>query len=368
MNIIVLGNGYDLAHGLPTKYVNFLDFIETIKFAMIGKEKLPINIKHIREGFEKEIQNNMLKHLENPEDKILKEIKELIENNFWINYFHYSKIKENWIDFEKEISNVIQSIDKDIKNKFDASIYSDIKHTSSHLRTISYINLSEYKTYIDLRNKLLEDLNNFIRCFEIYLAEFVENIPINPIFDILNIRNYNYERFGVISFNYTHTFQNLNSTAVVAVEPNGIKREIQIDYHYIHGEAKINNTVEDNNMVLGIGEYLEGEAKNKETDFIAFKKYYQRILKQTGSKYKSWLQSASINNHIIGHSLDVTDKDILRDLILQDISNTTIYYYNKNDLEKKIINLVKIIGQEELIKRTGENNIIFKDQKEIFHT
>ena len=27
MNILVVGNGFDLAHGLPTKYSDFLDFI-----------------------------------------------------------------------------------------------------------------------------------------------------------------------------------------------------------------------------------------------------------------------------------------------------------------------------------------------------
>ena len=28
MNILVIGNGFDLAHGLPTKYGNFLEFGE----------------------------------------------------------------------------------------------------------------------------------------------------------------------------------------------------------------------------------------------------------------------------------------------------------------------------------------------------
>ncbi len=28
MNILVIGNGFDIAHGLPTKYVNFLEFVQ----------------------------------------------------------------------------------------------------------------------------------------------------------------------------------------------------------------------------------------------------------------------------------------------------------------------------------------------------
>lgn len=29
MDILILGNGFDLAHGLPTKYTDFLEFVET---------------------------------------------------------------------------------------------------------------------------------------------------------------------------------------------------------------------------------------------------------------------------------------------------------------------------------------------------
>ena len=39
MNILVIGNGFDLAHGLPTKYTDFLEFIKVIKQAL-SKSKL----------------------------------------------------------------------------------------------------------------------------------------------------------------------------------------------------------------------------------------------------------------------------------------------------------------------------------------
>lgn len=34
MNILVLGNGFDLAHGLPTKYKDFLDLVERFNSIM----------------------------------------------------------------------------------------------------------------------------------------------------------------------------------------------------------------------------------------------------------------------------------------------------------------------------------------------
>ena len=70
--------------------------------------------------------------------------------------------------------------------------------------------------------------------------------------------------------------------------------------------------------------------------------------------------------HIFGHSLDVTDKDILKELILTEGMHTTIYYRNLDQKGQQIANLVKIIGQDELIKRTGgggARTIKFKLQK-----
>ena len=76
---------------------------------------------------------------------------------------------------------------------------------------------------------------------------------------------------------------------------------------------------------------------------------------------KSW----SVKYHkvfIFGHSLDITDKDILRKFILNENVKIIIFYTDKEDYKKKIINLIKIIGQDELVKRTGGKNktIVFQ--------
>ena len=63
-------------------------------------------------------------------------------------------------------------------------------------------------------------------------------------------------------------------------------------------------------------------------------------------------------------SLDKTDRDILKLLICNDNVTTKIYYYRKNKNDKKelgklIKNLVRIMGQDELISRTmGEQKTI----------
>ena len=37
MNILIIGNGFDLAHGLSTKYNDFLEFIKCVKHCDIVK-------------------------------------------------------------------------------------------------------------------------------------------------------------------------------------------------------------------------------------------------------------------------------------------------------------------------------------------
>ncbi len=169
--------------------------------------------------------------------------------------------------------------------------------------------------------------------------------------DILNV-----DVQKVLNFNYTDTYENIYG------------KNKNIEYDYIHGKADSNNTLSSNNMVLGIDEYLTDERKNRDTEFIAFKKFYQRIHKRTGNNYKNWVEAIIRDNgnairtkrhaiehllYVFGHSLDMTDGDVLRELILCDNIYTKIYYLDDKVYGKQIENLVKVIGQDELIRRTG---------------
>ena len=83
MKILVIGNGFDIAHGLNTTYSDFLEFIRNYK----------------RHGV------------------INQEFMDIISNNVWINYFdsiyeeRKREGKDGWIDFESEISTVIEALD-----------------------------------------------------------------------------------------------------------------------------------------------------------------------------------------------------------------------------------------------------------------
>lgn len=394
MNILMIGNGFDLAHGLPTKYTDFLDFCGnakkiyrlpqgTTKQTYVNEEfnnwKINSEIKEILEkAFLSRKAETMINEDGTYEDifstsnQFLDEFNSCVADNAWINYFIdvRKNIGGNWIDFELEISKVVKTLDTvkanwclngtkgGSENKIIKMICKNSKvYSAENLKTNEAINKFAY-----FLNKELERL---IRALEIYIAEFV--VSIKGIEKNINIEELKPD--CVLSFNYSDTFERLYDA------------DKKLDYDYIHGKSNINNTIESNNMVLGIDEYLPNMRKNKETSFIAFKKYYQRIYKGTGCRYQNWVyeikesrksiesklkteypvqipftkftNAARHNLYIFGHSLDETDKEVLKDLILNDNVATVIYYYCKADLGAKIANLVKAIGQDELIRRTS---------------
>lgn len=372
--ILLIGNGFDLAHGLPTSYKDFLDFCKMVRelytYPIIDNE---YNQKKLIDwNTDKTIKSKLLECYENRkncfEDKITTQCKELdelydcIKENVWINYFleREKYIGENWIDFESEISNVVQAIetlkgyierDEDvlkIKDTKQQTIIYFLKIAKKSLQDV--FNLKRIDSFIE---DISIELDKLIRSLEIYICEFVNEIDIIKENDDIKTITPDY----VLSFNYSNTYERIYGQSK------------EVTYDYIHGKADIKNNVDTCNLVLGIGEYLEDD-KNDKLEFIAFKKFYQRIYKSTDSTYMKWVEQikkypeVNHNLFIFGHSLDKTDRDILKLLICNDNVTTKIYYYRKNKNDKKelgklIKNLVRIMGQDELISRTmGEHKTI----------
>jgi hypothetical protein len=122
---------------------------------------------------------------------------------------------------------------------------------------------------------------------------------------------------------------------------------------YIHGKADANRN--DTRMVLGYDdEQLNNLKKNPEG--IIFEKYYQRIVKNTDSKYFFWLDEINREQEdevtIFGHSLAPADGDVLKSFICSPNTKITIYYVDEVDRADKIRNLAIILGRDKLIQLT----------------
>lgn len=295
---------------------------------------------------------------------------------------------KGWIDFEFEISEIIKSLDYLLEfNKERRKIGSNAKVEDrlkykmaceflDKMKNKNVKNDDDVFSEIDfygedaksIIDEMYNELNNLIRALEIYLGEFVEKVKVEKrLSDIESIPKID----KVISFNYTNTYEKIYDN------------NRKCDYDYVHGNIDINRDKVDNNMVLGIDEYLK-EDKDKSIEFIKFKKYFQRLYKETKCLYRIWLEKEKeyynndnemkfndntntfeyCNNlYIYGHSLDITDKDILKELIEFSSTKTTIFYYDKDDYATKIANMVRIVGQDVLNKNYyGEYpKIVFKE-------
>lgn len=356
MNILIIGNGFDLAHKLPTKYTDFLDFLENVR---ILKEEMPQNLEQLSDKIDENLRqylfnsNSSRLDINSKHQNYITEMYELSKDNLWITWFNQERklnktLGKYWIDFEAEISKVIQKIESTLLelSPIEECIdnYNELRF---ELNKYPIFNLFINKIYdIDksdeinmerITEKLHNDLNKLIRCFEIYLEDFVKNIDISQL--SLDIYNLNVDK--ILTFNYTNTYQKLYYT--------------DVDCDHIHGKADINNNIESDNMVLGIDDYLNEDEKFTNTNFIEFKKYYQRLIKGTNCDYKKWIdeinQTKSFTKHnvyIFGHSLASTDRDVLLDFIENEKTIITIYYNNSNQYSDQICNLVHLIGSDKL--------------------
>ena len=134
MNILIIGNGFDLAHGLPTRYDDFLDFCERARRIYTFREDASLN-EYKSDNIDNwemndDIRNALLEAFTKRDcqknfnddntynlnvttsNEFLNELYTHIDENAWLEYFlkYRSSIGGNWIDFETEISKVIQKI------------------------------------------------------------------------------------------------------------------------------------------------------------------------------------------------------------------------------------------------------------------
>lgn len=207
MKYLVLGNGFDLAHGLKTGYKDFLLYA-------IKRDKALYNNYTINNNLEvKYIETN------NNEDDLY--FRNKIKDNIWMSYFvvlyRDKKIRgENWIDFEMEISYIIEIFDRNAKSKLESiSEMEEINNSDDNfhlfykLYGIIYTHDQDgakNRTYKELIEDLSNDLNDVILAFEYYLQNEVENVSVNIYSpDIKKLGRMD----GILSFNYTTTAQRI---------------------------------------------------------------------------------------------------------------------------------------------------------------
>lgn len=314
-HMLVVGNGFDLAHGLPTRYQDMLNQLFSDDTPWLSDEE-----------------------------------RQLFRCNPLVRYFRKHQNVEGWTGFEGELRTIINYFCQGYSTTHnDADLYQDSIEQAFDLK---FRECWRKKQYRELWQSLRQHLNELIEYIDLYLTKY---IPSRMPKELSNTTQYPHFIYGrqydyFLSFNYTNTYFNF---AQMIHSGSGIA--VPTEDHFIHGRCSIDGDPQ--NIVLGIE-----DDNPSNLDTIYFEKYFQRIQKKTGREVFDWFDQEitpgdPIVTDIFGHSLDTTDKDILM-LIFEKSQHTNIYYYNQSDYESKIINLVKLYGSpDEFTKRYYNHQI-----------
>lgn len=361
-HILLIGNGFDLGHNLPTSYNDFLYLLKNWNdFMMLYKKTNFYGL-----SIDKEVFRKYFKNPEELDNENIEKLNRKINKNSWIKYYCNCEAEiDGWIDFEKELIPVIALFEEIFKANYEIKEMNNSIHISINYFSNGSFRVAQFwekymQTYSDkivintnycnakygiLKKKIIKELRDewdeFINVFELYLLEFVHKRSDNqPLPQIQNL-----DITHVISFNYTLT--------------ESLYKVPQKNIHHIHGMIRADMNSTENNMVMGIN-----EQNQQNIDFIYFVKYFQRIQKNVGINYKEFVDEYHHSDgtycrdpyilYIYGHSLDETDEDIMK-YVIGNISDVrclgmkprklVIFFYDNTDYEQKVINLIKLYGR-----------------------
>lgn len=365
--ILILGNGFDIAMGRKTKYTDFIEF-------------------------EKQLFSN-------PDEKLLEFLKvknlciEKYRDNLYLKFINENKgtLGDNWSNLETMISQLADAImyfkeNNDLLFKvattgriwlLEEELLQEKNYRSKLYIADMFFSLFHEKGWGSLEREVaLEKLNNefinqldlLIELLEIYLSYLdyldfdirrieASSTALDAISDLSNS--------SVLNFNYTNTSGYLFGTS-------------EEKTHFIHGRIDLDRTFSRiNTMVFGI----EDKENDVNSDLIPYQKYYQRVVKETGTKFEEFFKpvyeysnvgiakSFPKNIIIFGHSVDPLDKEIFQNCFkLVDIVSEQnrmfkyrfiFTYFDELSKRSIIKNLAIILGKEKLIELTGKQKIVF---------
>jgi len=359
--IIIIGNGFDLAHNLPTSYNEFANHIikDIIVPNIIDRGNLPIHSLIKKGVFEKLEYNKLFGVKVNDQDlqrlivqyqrdnnsknfiDLLFEntnvIKELISNKFLGKLF--ANQYENWFDIEQayftELINIFQKSKDSKSSKFNESEKKEIYELNENLKEIKEL-LVKYLKNINTKTRIaelfFEDLNDTL---ESYCNDRFKDENTKAI---LEGRKKVLPNFYIVNFNYTNTIQSYFPT-------------LPAKLNYVHG------SLYNKDLIFGYGNDKHrkyGEIKDSGED--EYLKYFKTFEYTNNQNYSNVYREALdfFNDYdvaILGHSLGQTDKTLLKE-ILDNPKCQRIHLYKRSDLnddkeeqKKSFVTLVYALGR-----------------------
>jgi len=331
--LVIVGNGFDLAHGLKTSYADFMfDYLKTAILAATEKR-----------GFNDKLLNIQYQH------------GVVSDNNSWIdsaeNYTHLKEVATNrryWFKFhsslfEKMLSGDINKNWVDIEKEYYLELIK-IFNTNSGTNDL-VVSLNE--EMIVIRNLLIDYLKRTCSDFN------VQTLDHKSILDLLkgNIKNeYQLEAITpknqiretrILNFNYTHTV-----SQYVKLLKDSRFSEIQI-----HGSYD-----DPRSIVFGFGDELDRHYQDMEDiDDNAYFRHIKSFGYFQNTEYQSLMKFINSGTpfevFVLGHSLGLSDRTMFSQIFeSKNLYSVKLFYYEKDD------------GSNDFIEKTYEISRHFKNK------
>lgn len=371
--LVIIGNGFDLVHGLKTSYNDFIDWYW-------GQRIYRLRLLHTKED------GDLLCKLS---------IKDNKDFSDWFNFFYQQyffkdlltdkKIhtnadivlcfKEEPEYFSVECSPLLERIMKNIETSGWADIENDyyqlLKMTMNPecKFTINALN----SQLLFLQEKLIEYLNTMDK--DVYDSKLEDKIiePFNPkdfstegkqkaatdiegkVSDIIDIKDEVHEpnkfipkQIMMLSFNYTNTAFNYGNFNMV--------------YNYIHG-----GLTKPKYIIFGYGDELDKNYQNiLDTNDNEMLRYAKSVKYLESSNYRKMLQfieSAPFQVYIFGHSCGNSDRTLLNTVFEHNNCMSIKPFYHKwNDQEDNYLDIVQNISRNFTDKKKFRDRVVNKTQ------
>ncbi|UTW66425.1 hypothetical protein KFE94_17520 [bacterium SCSIO 12643] len=306
-NLIIIGNGFDLAHGLKTSYWHFINYLfnEELK----NKEKFP-DLLVISDS------NRVYKSFDD-----WKKYSRSLDEPFGTDNYFFRKITNelitnNWCDIETQYF-------------------------------LELLIVGELSKRIDPLYENPEKLNEDFEIVKKYLSEFLkqEQRKFKPISVFKEFFNSMVQQgdLMILNFNYTDSIKQYLKY---------VKNADRIQLVQIHGEIDSNRNPiifgyaannEDSRELLGLGnkEYLRNIKKHN----------YKRTNEE--NRLKDFLEKGDIEVSIIGHSCGLSDKLILNQIFNEpNVKTIRPYYYQSYEHHfETSVNIDRIMDNDENFKK-----------------
>lgn len=366
--IILIGNGFDLAHGYPTRYEDFInwywdkrvssfcgnltsvseDCICSIKMTTINTFNCwNVFAYNLPRYFNKLTGKEVIQSIENEP-----ELYELAMSPFFKNICESIETK-GWVDIERVYYNHVK-ICFNATNQSDNNAIS-IQQLNNQLEYLRNL-LIQYLKSLQYSNQGNEDISNII-----YGAFNPDDISVSSQ-DAYNTHCENYgtiipdgkdvevkfgnKRFSnpckvlLLNFNYTPI---AIAYLLVQIEELKYGDDIKAEINFIHGDITKPRT-----LIFGYGDELDDTynslLKIEENEYLRFIKSIKYLETDNYRKLLDFIESDSYQIYIMGHSCGNSDRTLLNTLFEhKNCVSIKPYYYQKPDGSDNYIEIIQNI-------------------------